>query len=139
MKRNLTRRKRQKSHLLRIVAAISVVLIILLTSQLSKDDIQLMPNYSAKNTSEIAQKVENLLSKMTLAEKVGQMTQITLEVVSKTEAKLYQKYQVNPKKLRKAITKYHIGSILNLTLPKAQLELASAIAKTGTPIVLVLV
>ena len=118
MKRNLTTKKRPRPQVIWILAAISVFLTILLTapdlSQTSNGDIQLMPNYSAKNTSEIAHKVENLLSEMTLSEKVGQMTQITLEAVSQTEGKLDQKYQVNPKKLRKAITKYHIGSILNV-------------------------
>ena len=51
---------------------------------------------------------------MTLSEKVGQMTQITLQAVSKTEGKVDQKYEVDPEKLREAITKYHIGSILNV-------------------------
>ena len=51
---------------------------------------------------------------MTLSEKVGQMTQITLQAVSKTEGKLDQKYEVDPQKLWEAITKYHIGSILNV-------------------------
>ncbi len=51
---------------------------------------------------------------MTLSEKVGQMTQITLQAVSKTEGKVDQKYEVDPEKLREAITKYRIGSILNV-------------------------
>ncbi len=74
----------------------------------------MIQNYSQTKSSEIDKKVENLLSKMTLSEKVGQMTQITLQAVSKTEGKVDQKYEVDPEKLREAITKYHIGSILNV-------------------------
>ena len=55
--------------------------------------------------------VEELLGKMTLEEKVGQMTQITLEVVSKRKDD--RNVQLDAAKLREAIVKYHVGSILN--------------------------
>lgn len=55
--------------------------------------------------------VEELLKKMTLEEKVGQMTQVTLEVVSKRQDDRIVK--LDPAKLREAIVKYHVGSILN--------------------------
>ena len=97
---------------------ISVFFIMLFTvpglSQSLNGEVQLIQNYSQTKSSEIDKKVENLLSKMTLSEKVGQMTQITLQAVSKTEGKVDQKYEVDPEKLREAITKYHIGSILNV-------------------------
>ncbi len=83
-------------------------------SQSLNGEVKLIQNYSQTKSSEIDKKVENLLSKMTLSEKVGQMTQITLQAVSKTEGKVDQKYEVDPEKLREAITKYHIGSILNV-------------------------
>ncbi len=82
-------------------------------SQLLNGDVQLIDNYSPTQPSAIDKKVENLLSKMTLSEKVGQMTQITLETVSKKK-KINQKYKVDPQKLREAITKYHVGSIFNV-------------------------
>ncbi len=55
--------------------------------------------------------VEDLIKKMTLEEKVGQMTQITLEVVSKRQDDRVVK--LDPAKLKEAILKYHVGSILN--------------------------
>lgn len=61
-----------------------------------------------------AAKVKELLSRMTLEEKVGQMTQITIEVVSKTEGTKDQMHELDLEKLSDAITKYHIGSILNV-------------------------
>ncbi len=59
------------------------------------------------------QKVEQLLSAMTLEEKVGQMTQVTLEVVSKPRAADALYNELDPGKLREAILKYRVGSILN--------------------------
>jgi len=63
---------------------------------------------------ETAARVKELLSKMTLEEKVGQMTQVTLEVVSKIEGTKDQMHELDLDKLREAITKYHVGSILNV-------------------------
>ena len=118
MKRNFTKRKRQRTQFPWILKVISVFFIMLFTvtglSQSLNEEVQLSQNYSQTKSSEIDKKVENLLSKMTLSEKVGQMTQITLQAVSKTEGKVDQKYEVDPEKLREAITKYHIGSILNV-------------------------
>ena len=57
------------------------------------------------------QKIEALLKRMTLEEKVGQMTQLTMSmIVSGTD----QNIQVDPAKLEKAIVKYGVGSILNV-------------------------
>lgn len=67
-----------------------------------------------KKSDLIAQKVENLLDEMTLEEKVGQMTQITLEVVSKTMGTVDQENVIDKDKLEEAIIKYHVGSILNV-------------------------
>lgn len=61
-----------------------------------------------------AARVKELLSRMTLEEKVGQMTQITIEVVSKTEGTKDQMHVLDLEKLREAITRYHVGSILNV-------------------------
>ena len=74
------------------------------------------PNKSDKFTIDkaTANKVNELLSKMTLEEKIGQMTQITLQVVSKTEGTKDQKHEMDWDKLKEAITKYHVGSILNV-------------------------
>ena len=59
------------------------------------------------------QKAEALLKKMTLEEKVGQMTQVTFAVIAKngwgdTEG------IIDPDALKKAIEDHHVGSILNV-------------------------
>jgi beta-glucosidase len=57
-------------------------------------------------------KVDALIAKMTLEEKVGQMTEVTSDVVSKTNA---PDHELDADKLKEAIMKYHVGSILNVT------------------------
>ncbi|MBC8053167.1 MAG: glycoside hydrolase family 3 C-terminal domain-containing protein [Sphingobacteriaceae bacterium] len=63
----------------------------------------------------IDKKVSTLLSKMTLEEKVGQMTQITIEPFLKMNGNqpVYP-HQLDEEKLSAAIKKYKIGSILNV-------------------------
>ena len=57
------------------------------------------------------QKIDDLIKRMTLEEKVGQMTQLTLGmIVSGSD----QDVRVDPAKLDKAIGKYGVGSILNV-------------------------
>ena len=56
------------------------------------------------------QKAETLLRQMTLDEKIGQMTQVTLGVVGAPEDGV-----LNPAALTKAIQDYKVGSILNVT------------------------
>lgn len=62
----------------------------------------------------IQDKVKELLSKMTIEEKIGQMTQITLQAVSKTQGTKNTSHELDLQKLEEAITKYHVGSILNV-------------------------
>lgn len=59
-------------------------------------------------------RVKELISKMTLEEKVGQMTQITLQAVSKKQGTKDQHHEIDDAKLEEAIIKYHVGSILNV-------------------------
>jgi beta-glucosidase len=59
----------------------------------------------------VDKKVNQLLSKMTLEEKVGQMTQLTLEQFAKQDKDGY--LTVDPDKLRAGIVDHHLGSILN--------------------------
>ena len=56
------------------------------------------------------QKAEALLKQMTLNEKIGQMTQVTLGVVGTPEDGV-----LNPEALTRAIQDYKVGSILNVT------------------------
>jgi beta-glucosidase len=60
---------------------------------------------------ELARHVHDLLERMTLEEKVGQMTQLEIGMVTDgKDADL----QINPTKLRKAVVQYGAGSILNV-------------------------
>lgn len=59
--------------------------------------------------------LDSLMAKMSVEEKVGQMTQIDLGVIAEGGiCALKQPQQINLAKLREAITKYKIGSILNV-------------------------
>lgn len=55
--------------------------------------------------------IADLLAKMTLEEKVGQMTQLALVMIVDGKN---QTVKTNPEKLEKAIVKYGVGSILNV-------------------------
>ena len=59
-----------------------------------------------------SQKIEALLKRMTLEEKVGQMTQLAIGMIAKGKD---QDIQVDPEKLDKAIVRYGVGSILNVS------------------------
>jgi len=58
------------------------------------------------------QKIDDLLKRMTLEEKVGQMTQLALAMVITGRD---QDAKIDPAKLEKAIVKYGVGSILNVS------------------------
>jgi beta-glucosidase len=58
-----------------------------------------------------AAKIEALLRKMTLEEKVGQMTQLTIDMVTSSDD---QNVRIDSAKLDKAINQYGVGSILNV-------------------------
>lgn len=70
--------------------------------------------YTQQLTKEQEAKLNELISKMTLEEKAGQMTQITIQTISKKQGTKDQKHELDDKKLEEAITKYHVGSILNV-------------------------
>src|SRR6266481_1364195 len=59
-----------------------------------------------------SQKIEALLKRMTLEEKVGQMTQLAIGMISNGRD---QTIQIDPAKLDKAIVRYGVGSILNVS------------------------
>lgn len=61
------------------------------------------------------QRIENLLSKMTLEEKAGQMTQISVEAFLKTTNGVPDEpHEFDMRKLEEAIKRYKVGSILNV-------------------------
>lgn len=60
-------------------------------------------------------KIDSILSLMTLKEKVGQMTQVTLDVIGEGENRFssYEPFNLDKELLKKAIKEYHVGSFLN--------------------------
>jgi beta-glucosidase len=68
------------------------------------------------------EKVEALLAKMTLEEKVGQMAQITLDVITKgkSEYESDEPLQMDLQLVRKAILEYKVGSVLNTANNRAR-------------------
>src|SRR6266481_589507 len=89
-----------------------------------------------------SQKIEALLMRMTLEEKVGQMTQLAIGMIAKGQD---QTIQIDPAKLDKAIGHYGVGSILNvheqaLTVDKwheiiGQIQTAAKKTRLGIPVI----
>jgi beta-glucosidase len=72
----------------------------------------------AKKDSDIlfyGEDIEDIIAKMSIEEKVGQMTQINLDVISKGEVyKLNEPHELDLEKLDLAVNTYYIGSVLNV-------------------------
>jgi beta-glucosidase len=58
-------------------------------------------------------RIADLINKMTLEEKVGQMTQLDLSMVAQKRERGSWETHTDPEKLRNVLLKYHVGSILN--------------------------
>lgn len=67
--------------------------------------------------AKIEQQVEDLLSKMDLDAKIGQMTELAIDVLGET---VNGEFQLDEAKLHKAIAEYKVGSFLNAPGPVAQ-------------------
>lgn len=67
-------------------------------------------------------KVESLLKKMSLEEKVGQMAQITLDVIGKGKGRFEsdEPFGLDEKELQRVLVKYHVGSVLNTSNNRAR-------------------
>src|SRR5882724_100932 len=86
--------------------------------------------------------IEKLLRQMTIEEKVGQMTQLTIDMVTSGKD---QKVEIDAAKLDKAVAKYGVGSILNvtnqaLTIDKwqdivTQIQAAAKKTRLGIPVI----
>jgi beta-glucosidase len=64
-----------------------------------------------RQARDVSRRVEALLARMTLEEKVGQMTQLEIGMVTTSSD---QSLQIDPAKLERAVVKYGVGSILNV-------------------------
>jgi hypothetical protein len=114
------------------------LLVVLLTACTPKK------NSVETNKSSIDVKIDSLLAKMTLREKIGQMTQINLTVIAKGSNKWSSNdtMEIDPVKAKKAIMDYKVGSVLNTVnnlaqTPKTWYENISEIQKfaiDSTPI-----
>ena len=77
------------------------------------------------NTTEVSNidsKVQDILSQMTLEEKVGQMAQINLTVIAKGPNKWGSSFplEIDPQKAKKALVDFKVGSVLNTINNTAQ-------------------
>jgi beta-glucosidase len=107
-----------------------IALLTLLTSSLAlsaeaqkqKVKVKTKAGQAAPSAASIDQRVEALLAQMTLEEKVGQMAQITLDVIGKGKDRFSsdEPFAVDPAKLRDAVVKYKLGSILNAANNRAR-------------------
>ena len=75
-------------------------------------------NPATTSVDNVESKVDSLLGEMTLAEKVGQMTQLTISTVSKEAHEdnptAIRKHELDPEKLRNVVVEHHVGSLLNV-------------------------
>ena len=62
----------------------------------------------------IERKIETLLKKMTLDEKVGQMCELTIDLLQDRKADPAKGFQLSEAMLDSVIGKYKVGSILNV-------------------------
>ena len=69
---------------------------------------------------EIEANIQNWLKKMTIEEKIGQMCEITIDVVTDFEASQKDGFTLDKAKLNTVIGKYKVGSLLNVPLSIAQ-------------------
>ena len=74
------------------------------------------------SVSDIDKKADDILSKMTLEEKVAQMTQINLTVIAKGPNKWSSSFpmEIDEKKANKALVDFKVGSVLNTINNTAQ-------------------
>lgn len=89
-----------------------VIILGLIFSVISESKAQ---DYQQKTKEEISSRAEEILQQMTLEEKVGQMTQVTLDVIGKGENRFssFEPFNLDKEILKKALSKYKVGSFLN--------------------------
>ncbi len=77
-----------------------------------------IPIFSSISAQEsVSRRIEDLLSNMSIEEKVGQMAQITLDAIGNGATVFESKipFAIDTARLRKAIVDYHVGSVINTT------------------------
>ena len=68
-------------------------------------------------STEVEKQVEQALSKLSLDEKIGQMCELTIDVITDVQS---PDFRLNEEALQNVFGKYHVGSILNVPKGVAQ-------------------
>ena len=78
-------------------------------------EVKAQEKQSLSTRVDIEAKADELLAQMTLEEKVGQMTQVTLDVIGEGKDRLssYEPLSLDRDLVKRAVSQYHIGSFLN--------------------------
>ena len=91
---------------------ISLLLILLIAEACSEKT-----NHQKEGTEKISKTdsiIDSLINTMSIEQKIGQMTQINIDVISKGEVyKLKSPHEIDSLKLDVAVNKYYVGSVLN--------------------------
>ena len=91
---------------------ISLLLILLIAEACSEKT-----NHQKEGTEKISKTdsiIDSLINSMSIEQKIGQMTQINIDVISKGEVyKLKSPHEIDSLKLDVAVNKYYVGSVLN--------------------------
>jgi len=69
--------------------------------------------------NDLEKRVSEIVSKMSLDDKVGQMCEINIDVIL-ADSLTFGKVTLNPEKVQNAFEKYRVGSVLNTPLGEAQ-------------------
>ena len=67
--------------------------------------------------AQVEKQVEQALSRLSLDEKIGQMCELTIDVITDAQS---PEFRLNEEALQKVFAKYHVGSILNVPKGVAQ-------------------
>ncbi len=78
--------------------------------------VRAQPNLDAAEEDAMEKAITKLLGEMSLEEKAGQMTQITLDVISQMgpDGKAVEPHAMDQAKLDEAMGEFHVGSVLNV-------------------------
>lgn len=81
----------------------------------------LLPGLQAQTPADADKRAAEIVSRMTLAEKIGQMSQISIDIVCKgQDTPQGSTLELDMERLREAIVEYHIGSVLNAPNTRAR-------------------
>ncbi|MDB4873885.1 MAG: beta-glucosidase [Gemmatimonadetes bacterium] len=94
-----------------------------------------LPLGAQGSKAQIEARIDQLLRRMTLEEKVGEMTQLTIEAVSRVHGTADTPQQIDTAKLEDALLRHHVGSLLNVwdvaLTPARWLELTTTVQRVA--------